>query len=596
MHDGRPGDTARGGGIGRLYSVLWTHARGMRGQLVLALAMLVTAQVIRLAIPWFFGCAVNALQDQGRAGVVRAGWYLLAMLGAATAAWIIHGPARVIERRVALHARENLADTLFARLLSLPLRWHEQHHSGETLHRLQNTTAALFGFAQNQFIYLQNLVSIVGPIVALVAVSAITGVTALVGYVAILILLLRFDRMMVKLVRQENAAERRYTSTVVDAVGNVGTILTLGLAAPMRSLVRERSLEVSVPLKKNFVVNESKWAAIDLLNNAMRVGLVALYAWLTWRATGAILVGTAVMVHQYAQQIGSVVGSMAGNWTDLVKRQTDIACADPILEASPKPFPEPDPAHAAWQTIRIDGALLRHPNGARGLDGLDLDLRRGKRIAVVGGSGAGKSTLLRVLAGLYPADRIAISIDGRATALQDLATLAVLVPQEPEIFDAEVRANLTLGVPRDEAEVTRVCELACLGPVLDALPGGLSAQISERGANLSGGQRQRIALARGLLAAERASLVLLDEPTSSIDPVTEARIYEGVLASLGDACVVSAIHRLHLLPRFDEVVLLHAGRVVDVGTLDELLARQPLFQDMWRGYTNEPTDEAVRAA
>jgi ABC-type multidrug transport system fused ATPase/permease subunit len=91
--------------------------------------------------------------------------------------------------------------------------------------------------------------------------------------------------------------------------------------------------------------------------------------------------------------------------------------------------------------------------------------------------------------------------------------------------------------------------------------------------------------------------VLLDEPTSSIDPVTEARIYEGVLASLGDACVVSAIHRLHLLTRFDAVVLLHAGRVVDAGTLDELLARQPLFQDMWRGYTNDQSsDAATRAA
>ncbi len=428
--------------------------------------------------------------------------------------------------------------------------------------------------------------------------STITGGAALVGYTLVAIVLLRFDRVMMRLVREENAAERRYTSTVVDAVANIGTILTLGLAAPVRSHVRDRNLEISVPLHKDFVVNEGKWAAVDVMNNALRVGLVALYAWLAWRDTGAILVGTAVMVHQYAQQIGSVVSSMAGNWTDLVKRQTDIACADPILDASPKPFPEADPAHAAWQTIRIGGAVLRHPNGARGLDGVDLELRRGKRIAVVCGSGAGKSTLLRVLAGLYPADRIAISIDGHATALQDLATLAVLVPQEPDIFDAEVRANLTMGVPRDDAAITRVCELACLQPVLEALPGGLSAQISERGANLSGGQRQRIALARGLLAAERASLVLLDEPTSSIDPVTEARIYEGVLASLGDACVVSAIHRLHLLTRFDTIVLLHAGRVVDAGTLDELLARQPLFQDMWRGYTNEPSgdDDAIRAA
>jgi ATP-binding cassette subfamily B protein len=157
-----------------------------------------------------------------------------------------------------------------------------------------------------------------------------------------------------------------------------------------------------------------------------------------------------------------------------------------------------------------------------------------------------------MLAGLYPADRIRISLDGAPTELADLAAFAVLVPQEPEIFDADVRANLTL----------------------------------------SGGQRQRLALARGLLAASGSSLVFLDEPTSSIDPVTEARIYDGVLSSLGDACVVSSIHRLHLLPRFDTIVMLDAGRVVDTGTLDELLARQPMFREMWRGYTSSPDSNA----
>ena len=564
----------------------------MRGRLVLALALLVAAQIVRLAIPWLFGCAVDALQTQGAEGVRRAAWFLLAMLVAATVAWAMHGPARILERRVALFARERLADSLVERTLSLPMRWHEQHHSGDTLHRLQNTVAALFGFAQNQFIYLQNVISIVGPIVALIAVSAVTGLTALVGYTLISIVLVRFDRMMIRLVREENAAERRYTSTVVDSIGNISTVLTLGLQQPVREVVRARHLDISTPLARNFVVNEAKWAAIDLLNNAMRVGLVALYAWVSWRDHGLILVGSAVMVHQYAQQIGSVVGSMAQHWGDLVRRQTDITCADPILDATPRASTQV--SDAGWQTVRVEGASLCHPNGARGLDGVDLELRRGARIALVGSSGAGKSTLLRVLAGVYPADHLRIAIDGRATDLPDLASLAVLVPQEPEIFDTDVRSNLTLGVPRSDEDLARVCDIACLGPVLDALPGGLAAQIHERGANLSGGQRQRLALARGLLAASRASLVLLDEPTSSIDPVTEARIYDGVLAAVADACLVSSIHRLHLLPRFDAIVLLHAGRVVDTGSLDELLARQPLFQEMWRGYTSDRA--SVRAA
>jgi ATP-binding cassette, subfamily B, bacterial len=568
----------------------------MRARFLVALAMLVIAQLVRLSIPWLFGCAVNELQTQGTDGLQRAGWFLLGMLGAAIASWSLHGPARVFERRVALRARERLADEMFAHLLALPLRWHEQHHSGDTLHRLQKTTGALFEFAQHQFVYLQNFVSIVGPIVALMAVSAITGSVALVGYTIVAILLLRFDRVMIQLVREENAAERRYTSGIVDSAGNISTVLTLGLQDAVRAAVHARHLEVSKPLARNIVVNEGKWATIDLLNNAMRVGLVALYAWLAWRDSGAILVGTAVMVHQYAQQIGAVVGSMASHWSDLVRYQTDIASADVIIDAAPRAASTTSADATAWHAIRVDGASLRHPNGVDGIIDAHLELRRGARIALVGPSGAGKSTLLRVLAGLYPADHIRITVDGRATQLADLSPFAVLVPQEPEIFEADVRTNLTLGVPRGDAELAWACDTACLAPVLDTLPDHLATVISERGANLSGGQRQRLALARGLLAAQRSSVVLLDEPTSSIDPVTEARIYDGVLSSLRDACVVSSIHRLHLLPRFDTIVFLHEGRVVDAGTLDELLARQPLFADMWRGYTTGATDDSTRAA
>jgi ATP-binding cassette subfamily B protein len=557
----------------------------MRGRLVLAIALLVVAQIVRLAIPWLFGEAVNALQTDG---VATASWYLVGMLVAATIAWAMHGPGRILERRVALHARERLADVLFGRVLGLPLRWHEQHHSGETLHRLQTTTAALFGFAQNQFVYLQNFISIVGPIIALLAISAACGGTALAGYLVITVILLHFDREIVRLARDENAAERHYTAGVVDAVANISTVLTLNLHGAVRDAVKTRHLEVSRPLARSFVVNEQKWGAIDLLNAGLRVGLVALYAALSLRDTGTILVGTAVMVFTYTQQLGGVVSSMASNWGDLVRRQTDITSADPILDAPLRDVPALATS-VDWQVIRIDDAALTHPNGARGLDGVSLELRRGARIALVGASGAGKSTLLRVLAGLYPADRMRVRVDDREVA--DLSALAVLVPQEPEIFESDVLANLTLGVPRSEPDIARACQIACLGPVLDALPDGLQARIVERGANLSGGQRQRLALARGLLAASHASLVLLDEPTSSIDPITEARIYDGLLAALPGACVVSSVHRLHLLPRFDTIVLLDAGRVVDTGTLDALIARQPLLREMWRGYTTEPPSE-----
>jgi ATP-binding cassette subfamily B protein len=106
--------------------------------------------------------------------------------------------------------------------------------------------------------------------------------------------------------------------------------------------------------------------------------------------------------------------------------------------------------------------------------------------------------------------------------------------------------------------------------------------ISERGMNLSGGQKQRMALARGILAASGSSVLLLDEPTSSLDPATEAQIFASLRDVFPNATVISSVHRMNVLPRFDRVVLMQAGRVVDTGTVDELLLRQPLFRELWR--------------
>ena len=117
--------------------------------------------------------------------------------------------------------------------------------------------------------------------------------------------------------------------------------------------------------------------------------------------------------------------------------------------------------------------------------------------------------------------------------------------------------------------------------VLNGLPQGLDTPVGERGLDLSGGQKQRLALARGLLAARDSSLLLLDEPTSALDPVTEARVTQAILDHHPDAAIIASVHRLHLLPRFDRIVLMAEGRVVDCGTLAGLLSRSPLFQAMW---------------
>jgi len=552
---------------------------------VLFVALLVLAQAVRLTIPWFFGEAVNALQARGLEGITRARNELLLMLAAVVVAWVMHGPARILERFNALAVRERFADALHAKVLALPIRWHEQQHSGDTLHRITKGSSSLFAFAQSQFIYLQNAVSVVGPIAALFLLSWQTGIAALVGYAAIACFVVRIDRFMVRLVREENRAERRYGSALFDCLANIASVLTLRLREPMRKMLGARLLEVFAPLRRNIVFNEVKWGGVDLLNNAMRTGLVALYAFLEWRQRGSISVGTAVVVHQYSQQVGTVVGAMAMHWHELVRQKTEVADVDPILSTPVRPI-DASAVPNAWQHILVEDLRFVHPRTVGGrptLDDLSFELRRGERIALVGVSGAGKTSLLRILAGLTDPERISIYVDGaRRPDLKHLGSISLLLPQDPEVFESSVRENITMGLPCQATEIERACELAGFSKVVAQLSHGYESAISERGLNLSGGQKQRLALARGLLAAKDAAMVLLDEPTSNMDVVTEAQIYERLMPALVGACLISSVHRLHLLAHFDTVILMEQGRIIDRGRPHEVRSRHPGFFSHWR--------------
>lgn len=557
-----------------LYRALWRHAHGVRGQMLGAGGLLSAAQLLRLTMPWLAAQAINALQ-QGQMEV--AGRWIVYLIGIYLLSWLLHGPGRVLERNVGVRVRERLSDQLYARIASAPLAWRDGRHSGELQHRVVQSSRALSDFAQNQFGYLQSAFNFVGPIVALALLSRTSGVIAVTGYVVIALIILRFDRTLMQLARAENDAERRYAAALLDFVGNAGTVIGLRLQAASRKLLGHRMAAVMAPLRRAVVVNEGKWFAVDLLGMGLTWILVVVYVLQARQPGQAVLLGTVFMIYQYAQQAATVVGAMAANFQSFARMHTDYGSAEPIW-ATPG---DPDAAvpavipDAPWQTLELRGATWRYADDARGgLHGIDLLLRRGARIALVGPSGGGKSTLLRALAGLYRPQHGELRRDGMPEDWIELRALATLIPQEAEVFEASVEENLTFGEPADAAALQAAVHTGVFDEVLQRMPDGLASPLSERGANLSGGQRQRLALARGALAAQGSSLLLLDEPTSALDPQAEGRVFDRMFASFPSACIVASVHRPSLLARFDTIVVVEGGRVVDAGPRDEVLARR----------------------
>jgi len=573
---------ARHAGTARLYAAFWEHARGARGRLAAAATLLTLSQAVKLVVPWLAAQAINKIQTGGTADLADSAQLVGLIFLAYVVSWTMHGPGRIIERSVGIRVRRNIADRLYAHLTALPLAWHEQHHSGETVRRVEKTSGALYEFAQNQFIYLQSLVNLVGPVVALGLLSLGTGGMALAGFVLIGILIIRFDRALMVLAERENEGERRYSAALIDFLGNISTVVALRLQAASRRLVGHRLDVVFEPLRRSIVLTESKWCAVDLLTIGLTWGLVAEYAWNAHGAGQALLLGNVFMLYQYANQAGGVIGSIASNYQQFARMKVDYASADAIFAAAERP-PAARGVPVDWRTITLKSVEFRYAAArgkVAGLAGIGLTLARGERVALIGPSGSGKSTLLRVLAGLYDADRGQFIIDGTPhVGMRSLGSITTLIPQEAEVFEATVRENLTLGAEHRDAEIETAMEASQLAPVVHGMPRGLDTVVSERGGNLSGGQRQRLALARGVLAANASSLVLLDEPTSSLDPMSEARILDRLDAAFPDATVVASVHRLQLLDRFDRVVLMQDGRILAAGTPEELRAH-PLFARM----------------
>ncbi|MDQ0686388.1 ATP-binding cassette subfamily B protein [Streptomyces achromogenes] len=581
---------------------LWPYVRPVRLRLFTAALVAVLASCAGLVIPLVLKWMVDGPVADGDTAGVWLGALCLLLLGFTEA--LLFGMRRWLVARPLAHVEAEMRADLYGRLQRLPVAFHDRWASGQLLSRATADLGLVRMFLAFPLTFLLvNSVTIVFGVVIMLLQDWQLGLVILGPAVPVVVMCVHFERRYAVVARRAQDQVGDLTTVVEESVLGIRIVKGFGRHRSQARAFRELSSMLRGTELAKARLLATIWAVIVTLPElaigaALVLGAVRVADGELSAGTLVAFLSTALALRWPVDSIGFLL-AMSQEAATATQRYFEVMDEEPEQDTVVRA--EPGRAGAESDTtsdggLRFDAVTFRYPDAAPGsrptLDGVDLHVRPGESLALVGATGSGKTTLTALVPRLHEVTAGRITLDGEdVTAMprEELRARVAVAFEEPTLFSASVGENVLMGADdgAGAVELERALDVAQAGFVR-TLPQGVDTQVGEQGLSLSGGQRQRLALARAVVG--RPPFLVLDDPLSALDVHTEAAVEAALRQVLADTTALIVAHRPSTVLLADRVALLSDGRIAAVGTHQELLRDNPEYAHLMSGTGRQEDD------
>ena len=589
------------GTLKRFMPYLWPAGEpALRARVVGAMLLVLLAKSTSLVMPFAFKGAIDRMAagvpDGIQIAVALVAAYALARFGGV----LFDNLRNAIFEKVGQTAARRLSQDVFAHIHRLSLRFHLERRTGSLTRIVERGTKSidtmLYFILFNIFPTIFELTAVC--VIFWIKLGPVMVAAVLVMVVAYIAYTQKVTDWRSKLRREMVDSDNKAVARAVDSLLNYETVKYFNAEA-------HENRNYGAAIKKYTdaaTKNENSLALLNigqsLITNLMMAGAMGYTVW-GWHL-GKFTIGDVVLVNTLLAQLFRPLDMLGMVYREIKQGLIDMEAMFGLIDTPAEIADVPGAPALAIRGghVRFSGVDFGYDKRRQILHQVSFDVPPGAKLAIVGHSGAGKSTLSRILYRFYDIQSGAVSIDGQniAEVTQDSLRRAIgIVPQDTVLFNDTIGYNIAYGRPMaSPAEIEAAARGAAIHDFILSLPDGYATQVGERGLKLSGGEKQRVAIARTIL--KDPAILILDEATSALDSATEADIQSALGTVSQSRTTLVIAHRLSTITDADEIIVLSAGRIVERGRHDALLAANGAYADMWALQQAEAEQDAALAA